>query len=474
MTFKIKSLALVSFLLLVCNPLYSQQENNTTKASCFCTTETERPKRYVPPLNLLFKYNAFKKATSWRLENGETDFNNMYFSNMHSNSSSYSGNQLSLIIFSTQPIKVTHPKYAFTLNITPCNNANNYYAVETYYGENLPLDYSFKNFNYSAEDYFKVMQVIRNYYNTEAALKAFWLKTFEYDAESFISLINSLNSEYSLTIKPELTVDEYEGFIDNLEEKINEIFEAFNKNDVNIYNFTLKKYIITDNETREINVTEEKNIAAFFYDYRSVNFSKIWVDVNYLRGRYSGYFITKEIALELHSDIISTNDSHAKTSILLSVNNVSFYNTENLSIKIKNDCNTTYKIANTDIQIVFKTGTITAPSLIDQTKNKTGTTSNFNSNETSGQTSREIANFSGLVIQDSQLIIPYKNRNIDAVGDTLFLNNNLFSGRFHIVKSTTNLSPKKIEKHLTKLGLKNVTITEQGDLYSVYFKNLKA
>lgn len=511
-------LLLITFLILLCackkstdNITEKKIETHKHKKNiCNCNSDevVEKKGRYKPPISLLLDYDKFISVSNWTLEN---DYDSIYFTNK------YSGYRMSLV--SKKPIRITHKNKALTLNITPCNYKNEFYKVPSFIVDLKERDRRdlIKDFDYSAYAYFDYLTSgtnMRDGIHPNNVLKGILEEQFFHFNDSntsneFKSFIKNVNTKYKTNIK------EYENLYN--EDGINtvdEFIEELENSQIDISNFIVREYILTDTTNHRINKEEKRKLKDIF----SINDDAIFKQIDFkLKNQlYDGYLNENKgnlrVAIEINTDIIKKyypttlmplSDFSGKditADILAYTNGFRFSNYEKDKMKIDSLCTTMSEITGTGILLEFDNASMVFPkkemsynyssSPLDLKNYPLFKNNHEHENKNDYDYSKlyepSLTNFTGLMVPNANIQIPINGFMLAVKGKNIIINNQFISGAFEIKKLSknnfnselelaTDKSPIKLSKtdlinHFKNIGLRQIKIKMNEDLIQVFFK----
>jgi hypothetical protein len=430
-------------------------------------------------MRVLLEYAKFNNASNWTLEN---DYESVYFTNF------YTGLNMKLV--SRKPIKITHKNNALTLNLTPCDFKDEFYVVP-YFGVNLirqdkrDLD---EDFDYSAFAYFNYLTSgtnMRDGIYPEKLLKEILEERFFYISESdtsndFKLFIREINMKYETNIKENIVLNTVDEFVVELKNSL-----------INISDFIVKEYVLTEKTTHRINNEEKLRLKNIFWIYNDLIFEQI--DFQLKNQLYDGYIEGETIGVEMNTDIIrkwnaTTHkpmlDADGKdiiADILVYSDGFMFSNYDTDKIKIDSLCSSISEITGTGILLEFDKAKLVFPqkeisynyrNLPLNVKDyplfkKSDEEEKTNDYDMTKFHEPSLTNFTGLMIPFSNIQIPINDVMLAVKGNNIIINNLFISGSFEIKGHSTNNLSNQLELSTDKSPIKIST----DDLIA-YFKNI--
>lgn len=477
----------------------------TVKNDCDCAIdkEIENKGRYRPPISLLLDYTEFKKASDWKPENG---YAKVSFTKMRN------GGSMSLV--SKEPIRITHKNNALTLNLTPCSYKDRFYKIP-YFGIDLKRQDSRdlnENFDYTAFAYFDYLISGTNR-RAGKSPKALLRKILEEDpfyldsSNDRVQFIRSTNTEYNLNLK------EQEILKDDGLQIIDLFIAALENSNIEIPDFIVKEFVLTDNTDHRINEEEQRKLKRMFSIHNELFFKQI--DFKLKNQLYNGYISeesgTLRIGVEISKNIIRKLNpithrpeldsirNDVASDIMLYTDGFHFSNYEQDKVTVDSICASTSEITDTGILLGFDKAKLILPQkevMFDyqtpslDVKNYPLFKKVDHKDESKEYTSSEaceptLLNFTGLTIPYANVQIPFNEKRLAVKGKNLIVNNFFISGAFEIKMDSENesddelllstgnvpigISMNGLLHHFKKIGLGEVELVRKGDILTVYF-----
>ncbi len=474
-----------------------QEKYRVNEISCECYQYAEKRKRYIPPLNLLIPDDSFSKMTGWKYI-GKDNIGESVFSEGLRYTSTFDGAFYSMVIIAYEPIRLIHPDNTFALNLTPCANENNTHELPVHAGYKHLINkyipgYDYKSFDKSAQSYFKVL--LNMYGGTEEEILNKVL--FNYEMTDIQPFISTVNSKYNI----EIELDSL-----NEEETISNILSELERKNIDFSDFILTEFILTDSSHHTINDVE-KSRMYFIFSERIGNFTFENID-SVIYPQVTATITTKNIGIEINENVIRrwdaiknepAKDQKGKflpANILADITTLNYTTSKGIEVPIKDVCVTRSEIAGTSILLNFTKAQLCSSKEKHSNILEYSNYPLFITDSVPGREYRKqyvydslLTGFTGLMIQDGTLNIPFKNRVITVSGSNIILNNKFISGSFKlpiddmvdslkttstlkipIVESFIETTMDELDEYFKNIGLKDLKFVRDGRFLKVFFK----
>ncbi len=484
----------------------SPNKFNINNISCTCYQYVANQTGFSPTLKTFYSYESFNKITGWKILDSETLFDRVYLKNLQTTSNIF-GSFFSFTAVAYKPIRLIHPDNTFTVNITPCTNENK--------NSELPLNINYEHlikkhipdfdvdlFDKSASSYLKLIVKILGRERSEILNKVL----FENNLLDIQQFIKNINTKYKTKIK-----------LDSLdqEKSINHIIKEFENKKIDLYTFILNEFILSDNTIHKINTDEKTKMENIFREW----FGNSNIDDldNVIYPRFSSTINTKNINIEISESVIrkwdvlrnkpvkGLNKKYIPTNILSETSSLTYSISNGLDALITNVCTTPTEISGTKILLNFNNAFLIA----SKTKNdQLLEYSNYPlfvkdsilipihdmgvDNITKFTYDSLLTNFTGLLILNATLNIPFKTKVINILSSSIILNNKLIAGSFTIptqdLSNTTITSSKikivadksiietsidELRQHFQNNGIKDIKLAIEKGQLRMNFKKMK-
>ncbi len=482
----------------------SQEKFKINSTTCECFQVMEKQNALTPSLKTLVSYREFKEIIGWQCFGNEKSFNEIFFKNLQTTSSRDAA-FYSLTAIAYKPIRLVNPDKSFGINLTPCTDEKNIFElpVDINYTHGIKKyipDFEYKEFDHTAKSYLNVFINIAEIEEKELLEKVLFDYT-EVDLKDFFSKVNQ---EYKTQIKLN---DE------SPEESIKKIKEELQKKSINISDFVLNEFILSEKTIHKINDSEAERFEMIFSKWLG-NFTIDDIDKGIIYPKINATFTAKNIGIDISENIIRKWDAlknkpatdkgekFIPATILADASGVKYSNIDGFSASMNNICFTRSEITGTGILLSFSQAILTTAkyeyphnlefhnyplfvldSIFENSEPIYGYVYNYDT---------LLTNFSGLLIKSGTFNIPFKNKIITANGSNIILNNKLISGT--ILFRTYNLTDSKtipakiqigadekitiettieeLEKYFKDSGLTDFKFDKEGGYLKMYFKKV--
>jgi hypothetical protein len=492
--------------------------NQAVLGKCHCTDNIISPKkgtRFYQSISTFTNYSELQQATGWMLSGKEKTFKSLYFENFHSDIGSSSGQEffMSVVAINTS-VEFTHPDNTYTINLTPCINDAHIFKLpftldRSYDILNYDRNFNYKDFDHTSQAYLRII-FLRLALQPDIVLKGLLTEMIDNDGPKlprFSRFIKIINKKYNISV-PEASLDTVKD-----QTYIPLIFAAIKSKYINPEEVINDEFVSTGQTSHPMNTTEKANLLAILNQFYEGEFDLDNIDDELLRPKYSVELQVKHIGIELSDKVIRAwdvankrpvLDSNKKTSrstILAEVSDLEFSSDKGTSAKVKNVCFPTSEISGTGILLNFNHAKMV--DIYNQTE--TGFSKyNYplfrivlkpmNKNKPADDVTVAaydtlITKFSGLLVEDALISIPFKSDTIHTSVKNLIMNNKLISGEIVIKTeqvhdpSNENISIntrigimvvniKELQKTLNNKGIKDLRFDRNKDSVVVFFKKI--
>ncbi len=488
----------------------SNIENNIPKMkgfqeklnSCECYQYVEKQLGYMPFLKTLNSYESFTNKTGWKYAGIDNFYENVFFKNLQTTLNRRTA-FYSFTTISNKQIQLLHPDSTFAINMTPCTNENKIYElpINIIYEHSIKeyiSDFDYELFDRTAKSYFEVILNIIGDKKEEILYNVLYI----YEKKDIQSFISNINSKYHTKIE-----------LDSLskDNNISNILAEFERKNVDFSNFILNEFILTENSNHIINDDEKDRMLNIFNDW----FGYITIESidKIIYPQINATFENKNINIEIDKNIIRKWDTLKNkpmkmgkskcisTNILAEISSFKYSTSDGVDIQINNLCVNQSEITGTGILLNFSNGY-----LISSQKQHYNHLEYYNYplfiTDSSFYMEQPmvpkhniyvfdslLTNFTGLLVQNATINIPYKRNVITVNGLDIILNNKFISGK--IIFKTIGLSETKnksseikividentiikttiidLEKHFKKNGINNIKFVKDEEQLIMYF-----
>lgn len=481
-----------------------QEKFKINSTTCECFQVMEKQNGFTPSINTLVTYKEFKKIIGWQCFGNEKSYDGIFFKNLQTSSGS-DASFYSLNAIAYKPIRLVNPDNSFGINLTPCTDEKNIFElpVTVNYTHGIKKyipDFEYNEFDHTAKSYLNVFMNIAGIEEEELLGKVL----FDYTVVDLGEFISRINQQYKMQIK----LDE-----ESTEESIKRIIEELQKKNINLNDFVLNEFILSEKTTHKIDNTEAEHFEMIFSKWLG-NFTIDGIDKGIIYPKINANFTAKNIGLDISENIIrrwdalknkSATDKNGKfiqATILADVSGVKYSNIDGFSASMENICFTRSEITGTGILFSFSKAILTSSneeypnnldlynypmfimdSVFENSEPIYGYVYNYDT---------LLTNFSGLLIKSATFNIPFKNKIITANGSNIILNNKLISGTILFrtygltdsktmptkiqigadEKNTLETTLEELEKYFKNIGLSDFKFVKKGGQLKMYFKKV--
>jgi len=431
----------------------------TVLANCSCVDNLVLPKKgtvLYQPITALTNYGELTQAMGWSFVEKEKTFKLLYFRNFRGDvDASSAQNFLMTIVAIHTLVKITHPDNTYTINVTPCKNDLHTFELPFSISRSYDIlkydrDFSYKDFDHTAQAYMHVL-FLRWGLQPDVVLKGLLAEMIDLDGPKllgFKSFIQTSNKKYHITI-PQASLDKAKD-----KTYIPLILSALKAKYINPEEVINDEFVLTDPTTHRMNDKEKENLLGIIFEFDgNLSFSFDNIDKEILQPKYYADVNVKNIGIEISDKIIRSWDVVNKrplldsvkkpvpSTILAEIPRLEFSSKEGISAKIKSICLSASEISGTGILLNFD-----HLEMVDRSV-ETGTSFSeynyplFRIMPKAGQKDKTvdgitvftfdtlITKFSGLLIDEAKISIPFSGDTLVTGVNNLIINNKLISGR---------------------------------------------
>lgn len=468
--------------------------------TCECPPVKPSPSKFVPSLSTLLPYEAFQKAIPWKYANAK-DYAALFFSQLQ-NTGTADVAFYSLTALSSRPIRLVHPKNAFTVNLSPCQKDNETEVplsiVYTHSIKKYDRGFEHESFDRSAKSYLEVLMEMAGI-DEDDLLEQCLFHSSVLDLPAFIKKINK---RYGTTIV--LAEDDEEATLQHIQ-------QGLAQKKIALLDFILQEFVFSNGATKTHPITKdegaklEEAFGAYLGHFTIQDLDRI------IYPRIVATIEIPHLGIELNNKLLHRWDALRKQplvdkkgiplapTILAELDPKSplqFESDKGIRQPLHRVCFTRSEIAGTGILLHFSKARLVDgsgweelnvtnyPHLITDTvyKKVEGMQIPVYTYDTL------LTKFAGLVLEDAQLFIPFQQQVLTATSSNLLVNNRLLTGSLLLPLSKTSLgtnttnklwlktdgeaietSLPALEKHFRSLGLNSLRLVLYDTEVVVHF-----
>ena len=488
----------------------------TVLENCNCADNVILPKKgtyFYQTIRTFANYHDLKQAMDWLLVDGEKTFNALYFKNFQSDVGGLSGQGSAMTVVAINTlVKFTHLDNTYTINLTPCKSDTHTFELpfvmnRSYDILNYDRDFKYEDFDHSAQAYLRII-FLRLDLHPDVVLTGLLTEMIDNDGPKrlrFNRFIQTSNKKYDISI-PRASSNKTKD-----KTYIPLILKALKAKYINPEEVINDEFILTDPSTHLMNNKEKDNLSGIISEFYDGGFNLDNIDKQMLQPQYRAGVDVKHIGVEISDKVIrswdivnkrpilDSNNKPVPSKILAEVPSVEFSSDQGISAKIKSVCFSTSEISGTGIILNFDHSVLVDKSIETETSfseynyplfrimPKRGEKDKTVDGMTIATYDTLITKFSGLLVNEAKISIPYKSDTINTSVKNLIINNKLISGEINlkidqsqgVSNESVNLNIgnrimvvniKDLQKDLYKKGIKDVHFEITKNYLIILFK----